>query len=148
MRAEVGKTVLSKKLEKTDKSFYGAIGKLAEKGTLKKHNGWLFSAPFYAEFVKDVDAGRAVDERAPNQNSAHQSPFGDAIKAFMGSRTAGATSAEIIQELRKTPEFLDTIERHKTHTYNVLSRLVEQGELVKGGGKYFRAPNKLNGATK
>ena len=93
--------------------------------------------------MNDISAGLAIDEKAPNRNASHQSPFGDAIKTFMADKREGVTSAEIIGELRKMPEFSGTIERHKSHAYNVLSRLVEQGDLVKGGGKYFRAPNKL-----
>lgn len=143
MKTEVAKTPLAKKLAKTDKSFYGAISKLAENKSLVKHNGWLFSPMAHAKLMEDISAGLAIDEKAPDQNAAHQSPFGDAIKTFMADKREGVTSAEIIGELRKMPEFSVTIERHKTHAYNVLSRLVDKGELVKGGGKYFRAPNKL-----
>jgi hypothetical protein len=144
LKEEVSKTHLGKKLAQTEKSFHGAIGKLAAHTLLVRHNGWLFAPPVYARFRKDVAAGRAVDEKAPR--GGHPSPFGDAIKAFLDERPSGAGSAEIIQELRGTPEFSDTMERHRSHLYNVLSRLVDQGELVKGGGKYFRAPNKQGGA--
>lgn len=147
MRTEIAKTSLAKKLATSDKGFYGAIAKLAEKKSLLKHNGWLFSPSSHAKLMADISAGLMTDEKAPSQNASHQSPFGDAIKAFMAAKHEGATSSEIIQELRKTPEFLDTIERHKTHAYNVLSRLVDHGELVKGGGKYFRAPNRLGAAA-
>jgi hypothetical protein len=147
MRTEIGKTHLAEKLEKTEKSFYGAIGKLAGSGLLIKHNGWLFSPEAYAQLLKDIEAGTAVDERAHSHNSAHQSPFGDAIKEFMNTKPEGALSSDIISELRKTPEFLDTIEKHKTHAYNVLSRLVDRGELVKGGGRYFPPRDKQWGAS-
>ncbi len=145
LRAEISKTHLAKKLSKTDKSFYGAIGKLANQSSIIRRNGWLFSSAAHAKLMKDIAEGRAVDEKATSQNPGHQSPFGDAIKVFLGSRADGAASTDIIQELRKTPEFFDTIERHKSHAYNVLARLVAQGELVKGEGKYFRAPNKNMG---
>lgn len=145
LKEEVSKTHLGKKLAQTEKSFHGAIGKLAAHTLLVRHNGWLFAPAVYARFRKDVAAGRAIDEQAPR--GGHPSPFGDAIKTFLDERPSGAASAEIIQELRKTPEFSDTIERHRSHLYNVLSRLVDQGELVKGGGKYFRAPNKQGEAA-
>jgi len=144
LRVEVSKTHLAKKLAQTDKSFYGAIAKLVAQDAVVRHNGWLFSSATYSQLMKDITAGRAVDEEAP-KNNAQQSPFGEAIKAFMDTMPTGAPSAEIMRELRKTPEFADTMERHKSHFYNVLSRLVDQGELAKGGGKYFRAPNKQGG---
>jgi hypothetical protein len=143
LRTELAKTHLAKKLEQTDKSFYGAIGKLADRNLIVRHNGRLFAPAIYQRFMKEVAAGRIADEPAPR--GGHQSPFGEAIRAFLDGRPSGASSSEIISELRKTPEFLDTIDRHKTHAYNVLSRLVDQGELMKGGGRYYRAPNKGGG---
>jgi hypothetical protein len=145
MRDAVGKTHLAKKLATTDKSFYGAIGKLANGKEIVRHNGWLFSPDSYMKLQRDIAAGKAIDEEAPRTNPAHYSPFGEAIKAFMDTKPEGAISSDIVRELRKTPEFADTMDRHKSHFYNVLSRLLDQGELAKGGGKYFRAPNKFGG---
>ena len=96
-------------------------------------------------FKEDLAAGRVADDEAPKNNMAHQSPFGDAVRAFMDGMPRGAESKEISAALRQNPEFADTMDRHKSHFYNVLSRLVDQGELVKGGGRYFRAPNKQLG---
>lgn len=141
LKAEVGKTHLAKKLAKTEKSFYGAIGKLAAAGTLVKHKGWLFHKKSFVEFQQSVAAGLEKDDEAPRVNAAHHSPFGEAIKAFMVKRPQGAESKEIVDELRHTPEFADTIDRHKSHLYNVLARLVDQGELMKGGGRYYRPPS-------
>lgn len=145
LREEISQTPLGKTLARTDKSFYGAVGKLAGQGRVVRHKGWIYSGKTYAQLKRDIAAGRAVDEEAPRTNPAHYSPFGEAIKTFMDSKPEGAQSSEIIRELRKTPDFAETMDRHKSHFYNVLSRLVEQGELAKGGNNYFRAPNKLGG---
>jgi hypothetical protein len=142
LRAEVGKTSLANKLAKTDKSFYGAIGKLSEAGVLVKHRGWLFHKDAFEKFKRDLSAGLVEDSDAPKNNPAHHSPFGDAIKSFMDQNPGGAGSKDISDELKKTPDFADTMDRHKSHLYNVLARLVDQGELVKGGGRYYRAPNR------
>lgn len=140
LREEVGKTHLARKLKQTDKSFYGAIGKLVERQLAAKHNGHLFKPEALATFLADVEAGKLVDVKAPRVHG--ESPFGDAITAFMRTRPMGASSAEIAGHLRDNPSFADTMDRHKSHLYNVLGRLVDQGTLVKGGGKYFLAPGK------
>ncbi len=94
--------------------------------------------------MTEVAAGRAIDDEAPK--GGQHSPFGEAIKAFLGKHPMGATGGDLRLELRKTPEFAATIERHKSHLYNVLGRLVARGELTRGGGRYFLAPNAASGA--
>src|SRR5262249_39070215 len=111
---------------------------------LVRHNGWLFTPAAHKKFMEDVAAGRAEDVE-PRTRGQH-SPVGEAVKAFLQSRPNGATSAEIVQELKKNPELAGTLERNKTHIYNVLSRLVDRDcQVVKGGMKgeqrYFLAPD-------
>jgi len=63
--------------------------------------------------------------------------MGEATKGFMRMRPTGATSGNMIWELKKNPEFKAIIEKNKTHPYNVFKRLVTQGELVKRGDRYY-----------
>lgn len=140
LRAEVAKTELAERLAKSDKGFYGGIAKLVAQDppALVKYKGRLFAPATYRKFKADVDAGRVEDlEDIPHIGNA--SPFRDAILELMKSYfTAGATSAEIIEELKKNPALISTIIRHPTHTYNVLARMVEHDELLKwkDTGKY------------
>jgi predicted transcriptional regulator len=142
LRSEFQSSEFAGKLGDSEKSFYGAITKLYDKGLVSKYKGYLFTSDHLKTFNENVSLGLAQDLIEVNSNG-QKSPFGDAIKAFLDSRpSVGATSSELVSELKKTPEFLDTMERHKSHIYNVLSRLVHQGEIVKGGGRYFRAPGR------
>jgi hypothetical protein len=136
-------------LERSDKGFYHAISKLNKAGTLTAYKGHLFTNAAFAQFQNDLKAGRTNDIKV--SNSAHHSPMGDAVEAMMRTRPNGAKSGHIIWELRKTPEFAETIEKNKTHPYNVLARLVKTGRLVKRGTKYYSAemktPSKEEGAS-
>jgi hypothetical protein len=105
LRGEVAKTELAERLEKSDKGFYGGIAKLADQDPplLVKYKGRLFDPATHKKFMADVAAGRLPDlEDIPHMGNA--SPFRDAIlDAMKSSFTDGATSAEIIEELKKNP---------------------------------------------
>lgn len=139
LRMEVKKSPYGSKMEESDKGFYGAIGKLKDAKKLVKYKGYLFTMAQHRQFVADVAAGKIADLVEISSHN-QSSPFGDAIMAFMNGRPNGATSSEIASDLKSNPEFLDTMNRNKTHFYNVLSRLVDKGELTKGGGRYYLAP--------
>jgi hypothetical protein len=134
LRAEVMKTQLGEKLKRTDKSFYGAIGKLAG-SHLVRHKGRLFANAAYEQFMKDVAAGKAVDKPAPL--AGHKSPMTDAVLEFLKTRAFGAISGEIVRELKKNPEFVPTLEKNKTHIYNILARLKSRDEIIKKGERYL-----------
>jgi hypothetical protein len=141
LRAEVVKTDLAERLSKSDKGFYGGIAKLADQKPplLIKHKGRLFAPATYHRFMADVAAGR-VPDLEDIQHIGNASPFRDAILDLMKRFDDGATSAEIIQGLRQNPALVGTLQRHQTHVYNVLSRLVEREELTKSNGKYVLGP--------
>lgn len=142
LRSEVAKTDLADRLAKSDKGFYGGIGKLADSDPprLVKYKGRLFDPATHQKFMADVAAGRVPDlEDIPHIGNA--SPFRDAILDLMKSSfPEGATSAEIIEALKKNPALIGTVQRHPTHTYNVLARLIDIGGLTKWNGKYFLGP--------
>lgn len=146
LRKDYTNSPFIKKLGNSEKSFYGAIDKLMKRKLIVRHNGYLFKPELLKQFLDDVAKGLVADLE-PMPSNGHKSPFGDAIKPFLEGLPNGATSSEIVMELRKTPEFSDTLDRHKTHIYNVLARLVDTGEVLKGGGKYFRNPSKSKAAS-
>jgi hypothetical protein len=137
LRAEVMKTDLGEKLQQNDKSFYGAIARLADGEHLVRHKGRVFASAAYEQFMKDVAAGKAADTTAPL--AAHKSPMTDAVRAFLKTREYGAVSGEIVSELKKNPEFVPTLERNKTHIYNILARLKSRDEIIKKGERYLLA---------
>jgi hypothetical protein len=147
LREEVAKTELAERLAKSDKGFYGGIAKLAdqEPPLLVKYKGRLFDPPIHKKFMTDVEAGRVADlEEIPHMGNA--SPFRDAILDVMKSSfTDGATSTDIIEALKKNPALAGTIQRHRTHAYNVLARMIEQKELAKRNEQYILGPKQLGG---
>jgi len=149
LRSEVAKSELADRLAKSDKGFYGAIAKLADQDPplLVKYKGRLFDPVTYRKFKADVAAGRVADlEELPHMGNA--SPFRDAILDVMKSSFPdGATSTEIIEELKKNPALISTVLRHPTHTYNVLARMIDNKELTKWDtGKYVLGPKQQQAA--
>ena len=148
LRAEVAKTDLATRLANSDKGFYGGIAKLADEDPprLVKYKGRLFDPPTHEKFMADVEAGRTADlEELPHMGNA--SPFRDAILEFMRTDFKdGATSGQIIDELKKNPALISTVLRHPTHTYNVLARMITHGELTKWNEKYFLGPKEQQAA--
>jgi hypothetical protein len=143
LRTELEKTVMAERLAKSDKGFYGGIAKLADQKPplLIKYKGRLFDPPVYRQFIDDVSAGKVPDlEDLPQIGNA--SPFRDAIMDLMKSRFAddGVSSADLIAALKENPALAGTVQRHPTHTYNVLARLLDRGELTKWNEKYFLGP--------
>lgn len=142
LRDELAKTHLAPRLAKSDKGFYGGIAKLAEKDPplLAKYRGRLFNPPVHQKLIADIEAGLVPDlEDIPHIGNA--SPFRDAILDLMKSGfPEGATSAEVIETLRKNPALAGTVQRHPTHAYNVLARLTKNGELTKWNEKYYLGP--------
>ncbi len=147
VRKEYKESSFATKLGNSEKSFYGAIAKLLDKKIIVRHKTYLFKPDLLKQFLEDVAKGLTPDLEEPANKFGHKSPFGDAIKPFLETMPGGATTSEIMMELRKTPEFSDTLDRHKTHLYNVLARLVDSGEVLKGGGKYHRNLSKTKAAS-
>jgi hypothetical protein len=121
-------------LRRSDKAFYGALGKLEAEGIIYRYKGHAFSPTGYRKFKEDLAAGRVRDLKY--HNPAHNSPMGDAITAMMKSRQSDAESGHIRWFLKKDPIFAEQLDKNPTHLYNVLSRLVAQGVLRKGGKSY------------
>jgi hypothetical protein len=120
----------------TDKSFYGAMGKLDEKGQLIRHKGHVFSVAAYERFQMDIAAGRAKDFDAATPNR-QPSALGKLMAGIVANQPIGLSSAHIIGIVRQNPEFAEAVEKNKTFAYNVLKSLVDKGEITKRDGLYF-----------
>lgn len=118
-------------LERTEKSFHGALGKLEAANRVKRHKGWIFTPEAYRDAVGsgelEVIAG----------GNPRRSPMGEAILKFVGEAPTGATSREVVEHIKGIEEFHDVVERNPTNVYNILSRLVARGQLRKEGSTYF-----------
>ena len=134
LKAEIRKTHLSSRLEQTDKALYTAVAKLEKTHRVVKHKGLIYSPSAFNKFQLDVKAGRVSDEAVPAPN--HRSAMTEAVKAFLHKHADGAKSAEIIAELKKNSEFAKTIDRNKTHIYNIFARLIERNEVSRVEGVY------------
>ena len=129
----LAESALADRLVESDKGFYHAISRLAERGDIVRHNGWLFSPENFAQFRKDVDAGRVVDDKPV---SPTRSPMGDAILEFVNAND-GVTSKEVIVHLRKDEEFRAALTPNPTIAYNIISRLAKRGQVTKEKGRIY-----------
>lgn len=135
VKSEIMKTPLGPRLQRSEKGFHGAIGRLVDDKEVVRYKAHLMSADANRRFQADLKAGLVRDLRVPNV--AHHSPMGDAVLAMMKQRERGAESGHIKWELKKNPEFTEQMIKNPTHVYNVLKRLVEKGDLVKRKNRYF-----------
>lgn len=137
LREAISQSVLGPTLEKTSKSFYGAIGKLLAKGVLIKEDGWLFSVRAYEERKLKKARGELDDVPARAPHAKRASPMGDEILRFLGGRPTGASGKDLIAHLVAIEQFREVVTRNNTSVYNVLTRLLKRGEIGKEGTTYF-----------
>jgi hypothetical protein len=138
LREMIMDTHLARTLEKTDKSFYGAIARLANSGKIIRESGHVFTTESYEQFQKNMKRG--LVKPLPKVSYGTSSPTAEAIHEYLRTRPVhGATSGEIIAFL-KTTDLREKIDRNKTFAYNVLSRMRDREEIVKSGDHY-RLPN-------
>lgn len=144
LRNEVAKTHLGPKLAQTEKSFYGGIGKLAGRKQIVRHGGRVFSHRAYERFRRDLEAGIIKDEPV-RYGGRHSSPVKTALLALLERNPLGATPSVIIASLeRDSGQKLDR--NGKTAIYNLISRLVKRGDLVRQG-PMVHLPLRHNGAA-
>ncbi len=139
LRQAVANSVLAPKLEKTDKSFYGAIGKLVDARKLFKANGLLFNPSAFARLQEQINSGEVAAQRAP---AYRESPMADAILEALKRSDGGMTSRELVSSIRALDEFREVVERNATSVYNVLSRMTKRGQIRKDGTTYHLAPER------
>lgn len=124
---------IRERLLQSDKGFYHAIDRLAERERIFRQNGRAFSKEALSRYREAVAQGIIEDKPARVQT---HSPMGNAIEAIVKT-SPGIKGAAIISRLMENPEFRATLTPHNTGAYNVLARLVLRGQLVKVGRGYF-----------
>jgi hypothetical protein len=124
----------------SEKSFYGAIGKLADRETIVRYKGHVFSVAAFERFQGDLAAGRVKDMEQAGP-ARQPSPLGEFMKGVIANRPTGLTSGDIIAMARRNPEFADVVAKNKSFPYNVLKGLVDKDEIVKRDGLYYPVLN-------
>ncbi len=137
VKEEVAKTHLGETLRKTEKAFYGSIGKLSESDEIIKHHGRLYSPKAYHQFMQDVAAGRAIDTPAPSTSGSGESPNEIAIERFLGGCPDGATTSEILDNLLNNPPADLAVTKNRNSIYNLLVRQRKNGKLIRRGTRYY-----------
>jgi hypothetical protein len=136
LKAEVRKTHLGSTLERTDKAFYGAIGKLDARGQAVRHNGRVFSPKAYQQFQADVAAGKIKDEPA-GFVAGRESPNETAVRLFLAPRPNGATPAQIVDNLLNNPPVHLAVSKNRNSIYNLIANMRKKDKLIKRGSRYY-----------
>lgn len=138
LKNEVSKTHLGPTLEKTDRAFYGGVGKLERRGLVVRHKGWVFSTKAYGQFMKDVAAGKIDDDPAPTFiTRERRSDNVVAIERFLATRPNGATTGEIVRSLLTNPPDDLVVTNNRNSIYNLLKRQREDGKLIRRGDRHY-----------
>ncbi len=143
LKGELAKTHLGETLQRTDKAFYGGIGKLAERGAIVKHKGRVYTPAAYKRFKLDVEAGLVDDAPAPSSFSGHNSPNKLAVFELLSNRPSGVGMGEIIECLLNNTATRNAVVHNRTPVYNLLGRMTKRGELNKRGRKYYLPVTKV-----
>lgn len=126
---------LAERLKQSDKGLYGGVAKLEAKGTLVKHNGRLFTEKTHADFLRRLSAGIIAD--IPVVQVTRPSPIGEAILGFINHHPSGVEGAQIVDELKRNPQFSEVVSKNNSSAYNVLKRMIDRAEIRKEGKLYF-----------
>lgn len=136
LRQDVEKTHLGPQLQKSTKNFYRAIGRLAAKKHVVRHNGRVFTAREFRDFQRGVAAGIVKDDVAPRVVTT-DSLGRVAVMRFLEGHRSGVTKSEIVAWVRGRPE---TNRLSKTAVYNLLSRMIRERKLVAEGDTVLLPP--------
>ncbi|TIQ33110.1 MAG: hypothetical protein E5X48_25220 [Mesorhizobium sp.] len=77
LREAISKSVLGSKLEKSEKSFFGAIIKLADSGRVIKEDRWIFSVAAFDEYKRKVAIGEVQPLPSSSEQHARKLRVGD-----------------------------------------------------------------------
>jgi hypothetical protein len=129
----------------SEKSFYGAVGRLEANKLAVRHNGRVFSKKGYEAFRKAVEIG-IEDDTPVSMSGRKRSPARDAIMAALGC-AEGMKMSEILDLLKDEPGLNVQSKNGKTAIYNLIAREVGRGDLVKDSNGVIRLPG-TSGAEK
>lgn len=141
IKEEIRKSSFADRFRRSDKAFYTEMAKLDAKEVIKRHKGRVYSPEAYERHMRDVSAGLVDDDQAP-KSGGREYPLATAIWEFVSGRPHGVTSSAVIAYIRGNPDLTPLIGRGTTQVYNILSRMVKQGRVVKEHGAYRAAPKR------
>lgn len=128
----------SSRFRASEKGYYNALSRLAQRGEIIRENGRVFSPAAHAAFKREVEAGRVDGTPPPPANT--YSPMGEAILDIVASRP-GILGKDILHELRTDSEFNATLTPHNSGAYNIIARLVRRKQLIRrDDGQCFLGP--------
>lgn len=107
------------------KSFYGAMRRLDEEGTVVRYRSHLFTPEGHLIHLERVANGEIPDVEGHDYRG---SPMSDALKAFLLEHPR-SSAATIKRHLIARPEFL-SLKRNTSAIYNVLKRLKDRDEIA------------------
>lgn len=129
LMVEIRKTPLA---EKSTKSFYGAIAKLADRKLLIKHGGLLYTAKVAENLISK---GEFAPDDAVHQTANGNSASAHVLKALDAHRK-GLTGPELRSMISKEDDAPASIRAHGQYLYNVLSKLKRSGKIKKVEKRY------------
>lgn len=129
------------RLEKSDKGFYTALAKLDQRNVIVRHKGHAFTPAHFARFEREVKSGVRQDVEAIRPTYERDTPLTTGIIDIIGQSDKPVKGADILKKIVRLPNVGSAIQRNPTGAYNVLSRLVRQGRLIKNETeKTYRLP--------
>ncbi|MDR4305735.1 hypothetical protein IHQ68_03740 [Chelatococcus sambhunathii] len=124
-------------LERTEKSFHGALAKLETAERIVRHQGCIFTPEAFAEHRSAVARGEIEEVSGAAGFPSRRSPMSEAVLRFIYDHPEGAVSKSVVEHIKGIEEFRAVVERNATNVYNILTRLVSRGQLRKEGTTYF-----------
>jgi hypothetical protein len=132
LRSQIERGPLGNMLRASDKGYYHSVRRLALRGEITKAHGRLF----IPTGLRDYEAEGRDNAQFTPMVSVRKSPLTDTILAFISEKRDDVRGREIVDHLLKDARFSGPISRNNSGAYNVLSRLVKQGRLLKHGDSY------------
>jgi len=147
LKSEVARTPLGPRLERQDKSFYGALLKLEKSGKIVRHKGRAYTPESFEAFRKQVEAGIIADTPPKGSHAGQSSPTKLALLELLRQKPGGIPRRDVVKRLRRIPELELNDKKSLTAAYNLLARLIKREE-VDFDGRIVRLPRSANGASK
>lgn len=130
LRAAMEKLGMARRLESSDKGFYGGIAKLIHAGEVIKSGGLLY-ARGVAEALERQ--GALPDKTAESRQRGGTSAL--VLEVLRGFPT-GLNGPQLQQLVAARPDAPKSLRDHRHYIYNVLATLVGAGQVMKVDGVY------------